>query len=198
MELVKPYTGETHYEVSLANITRKLPLARVDEGTWIASDAELVLGDVEFITAAAKLLAEKIKPFNPEIIVTPEAKSLSLTYEVAKQLGHKFFVVARKDVKAYMGAVLVEEVKSITTGKPQMLVFTQRDANRIQGRRVCILDDVVSTGNTLRALERLVKRARGIIACKAAIWLEGPWCADEQLIFLSTLPIFIRKNADTP
>lgn len=76
MELVKPYTRETHCEVSLANITRKLPFARVDEGTWIASDAELVLGNVEFITAAAKLLAEKIEPFNPEIIVTPEAKSL--------------------------------------------------------------------------------------------------------------------------
>jgi len=193
VKYVRKYSGEKKFEINIAGLKRTLPVVSVAEGVWIASNAELVLGDVEFISTVARELAGRIKQFNPEVIVTPEAKSLAIAYEVARQLGHKRYIVARKSVKAYMQGALIEEVKSITTRELQILVLSSRDASYIKGKRVCILDDVVSTGGTLRALENLVLKAGGIIACRAAVWLEGPWCKDKDIIFLSVLPVFVEK-----
>ena len=193
LEFVRKYCGEKFYEINIAGLKRKLPIVNVGNGIWIASNANLVLGDVEFINAVGKELAIKIKPYNPEIIVTPEAKSLALAYEVARNLGHKKYIVARKSVKAYMKNYLVEEVKSITTREPQKLVLSSDDIALIKGKRICLLDDVVSTGGTIRALERLVVKACGNIVCRASIWLEGPWCRDMPLIYLSILPIFVKN-----
>lgn len=192
MGLVIPYKGESFYETEIAGLKRRLPIVKVGENTWIASNAGLVLGDVEFIEAAASSVASLIKPYRPDVVVTAEAKALALAYEVARRLGHDRFVVARKSVKAYMSEVLVEQVKSITTQKPQVLVLTKEDAELIRDRRACVFDDVVSTGGTVRALENLVGRAGGQIVCKAAIWLEGPWCLDRGIIHLAELPVFKR------
>lgn len=171
-----------------------MPVVEVCKDVWIASDVELVLGDVEFIVRAARMLVERIKPFNPQVILTPEAKSIPLACEVSKLLGHKKFVVARKEVKAYMKDHIVEFVKSITTKEKQRLILTGEDMKSLKGRRVCILDDVVSTGGTLRALEALARRAGGTIVCKAVVWKEGPWYGGSDLIFLDVLPLFVGKD----
>ena len=96
------YRGQKTYRINMLGLTRELPVVNVSEGVWIASNAELVLGDVEFIERAGESLAEKVRPFKPDVILTPEAKSIALAYEVSKRLGHRRYVIARKSVKAYM------------------------------------------------------------------------------------------------
>jgi len=194
MEFVKTYNGQKYYTVSIGTIMRSIPIVEVEEGIWIASDAELILGDVEFISKTAEILANKIKPLYPEVIVTPEAKSIALAYEVSKNLGHRKFVVARKSVKAYMKDYVVETFKAITTKETQTLVLVKEDLEYIRDKKVCLLDDVVSTGGTMEALESLVKKAGSKIVCKAAIWKEGPWYKKQDLIFLDILPIFVIEN----
>ncbi|MCX8187958.1 MAG: phosphoribosyltransferase family protein [Nitrososphaeria archaeon] len=190
---VEIYQGQQKYRIKIGDVVRELPLVKVDEGIWIASDAEIILGDIEFISEAAEMIAEKVKPFNPELIVTPEAKAIGLAYETAKLLGHKRLIIGRKSIKAYMSNPLVEEVKSITTREKQLIVLTREDAEKIGSKRVCLLDDVVSTGGTITSLERLVRRIGGEIVCKAAIWVEGPWYGRGDLTYLSELPIFVDE-----
>jgi len=190
---IELYSGQKYYRVEIDGVTRELPLVQVDDGLWIASNAGIILGDIEFICAAARAMTERLKPLGPEIIVTPESKAIAFSYEVAKSLGHRRLIIGRKSVKAYMKDYLVEEVKSITTRERQTLVLTSEDIEIIAGRKICVLDDVVSTGGTIKALERLVKKAGGRIACKAAIWLEGPWYR-EELIHLGELPVFVAKD----
>lgn len=192
-ERIELYSGQKYHRVEIGGVTRELPLVQVDDGLWIASNAGIILGDIEFINAAARAMAEKLKPHGPEMIVTPEAKAIAFSYEVAKSLGHRRLIIGRKSIKAYMENYLVEEVRSITTRERQTIVLTSEDAERIAGRRICVLDDVVSTGGTITALERLVKKAGGRIACKAAIWIEGPWYR-EELIHLGELPVFVAKD----
>ena len=194
MEEILVYRGQSHYEIEVEGLKRSLPIVEVSPGTFIASDAELILGDVEFIEKVAKALSSKIKQFSPSIVVTPEAKAIALAYEVSKNLGHKKFVVARKSLKAYMKKYLVESVSSITTMEEQKLVLADDDIDLVKGKRVCILDDVISTGGTIKALEKLVQRAEGKIVCKAAIWKEGSWYKNEDLIFLSKLPVFVASE----
>jgi adenine phosphoribosyltransferase len=194
LEEILVYRGQSHYEIEVEGLKRSLPIVEVSPGTFIASDAELILGDVEFIEKVAKALSSKIKQFSPSIVVTPEAKAIALAYEVSKNLGHKKFVVARKSLKAYMKKYLVESVSSITTTEEQKLVLADDDIDLVKGKRVCILDDVISTGGTIKALEKLVQRAEGKIVCKAAIWKEGSWYKNEDLIFLSKLPVFVASE----
>lgn len=193
MRLVREYGGESFLEIEIAGLRRSLPIVDVGNGIHIASNASLVLSDVEFISVVGRELAKKVKDFRPEIIVTPEAKSLAVACEVARNLAHKRYVVARKGVKAYMRNYIVEEVKSITTREPQLLVLSIDDVDLIRGKRVCLLDDVVSTGGTIKALERLVIKSGGSVVCRAAVWLEGPWCVDMPLTYLSMLPIFVES-----
>ncbi|MEM3832964.1 MAG: phosphoribosyltransferase family protein [Thermoprotei archaeon] len=188
------YKGQKYYTIGLFNLIRKLPIVPVDDDIWIASDAELVLEDTEFISRAAQEIAETIKPLNPDIIITPEAKSIALTYEISKNLNHKRFVVARKSVKGYMKEHIIEQVRSITTKEEQMLVLNLDDINLIKDHKVCIFDDVVSTGGTIKALESLVKKAEGKIVCKISIWREGPWYKTNDLLFFDILPIFVSKK----
>ena len=196
MELIRPYRGEKFFEIEVCGLRRRLHIVQVGEGVWIASNAELVFGDVEFISTVSEELARRASQYAPEVIVTPEAKALALAYALSRSLGHSRYVVARKSVKAYMGEVIVEEVKSITTKEPQILVLTKDDARKIAGKRVCLFDDVVSTGGTIAALEKLVKRAGGDVVCRAAVWLEGTWYDPENLIYLSTLPVFVEEKAE--
>ncbi|ACB07152.1 phosphoribosyltransferase [Candidatus Korarchaeum cryptofilum OPF8] len=188
---VLEYRGQKSHTINIGGVVRELPVIQVSEDLWIASNADLILGDMEFIQAAAELMHDKVKRYDPEILVTPEAKAIAFAYELAKRLGHKRLVIARKSVKAYMTDYLIEECSSITTKAKQVLILVKEDVDRVRGKRVCIIDDVVSTGGTITALERLIERAEGIIACKAAIWIEGPWY-EGDLIYLDELPVFKR------
>lgn len=187
------YNGESAYRVKVGDIVRELPVVQVDKGLWIASDADLVLGDIEFILHVAELISRKVEHLDPEVVVAPEAKALPLAFQVAKNLGHNRMVLARKSVKAYMSDYLLVEVKSITTSEKQTLVLTKGDAEYLKGKRVCLLDDVVSTGGTLKALESITLKAGGRIVCKASIWIEGPWYEDD-LTFLGELPVFVNEE----
>ncbi|MEM1611163.1 MAG: phosphoribosyltransferase family protein [Sulfolobales archaeon] len=188
------YEGQEFYIVRIFGIERKLPLVPIDNDIWIASDAELVLGDVEFISIAGREVARYVEKYRPDYLVVAEAKAIAIAYEAAKNLGHTRFIVARKGIKGYMRGFMVEKVRSITTKDIQMLVLTSDDAELIKGKRVCLFDDVVSTGNTIDALEKLVKRAGGHVACKISIWREGPWYKAPDLKYFDILPIFVSKE----
>ena len=189
----REYRGQKYLDVRIGDEKRRLPIVAAGKDVWIASDAELVLGDVQFIQTCAGLLVKRIGDLRVELIITAEAKSIPLAYAVATLLGHERFIIVRKSVKGYMKEFLEEEVKSITTREKQKLILSDEDRRSIERKRVCILDDVVSTGKTLVALERLIARAKGIVACKCAIWREGPWYKGKDLICLDTLPIFIKR-----
>jgi len=192
-ERIALYRGQKYYRIRIGSVTRDLPIVQVDEDLWIASNAGIILGDIEFISAAAEAMVKRLKPLRPEIVITPEAKAIAFAYEVAKALGHKRLIIGRKSVKAYMKDYLIEEVKSITTREKQVIVLTKEDADYVAGKRVCLLDDVVSTGGTIKALEKLVEKVGGKIVCKAAIWIEGPWYKGD-LIYLGELPIFVTER----
>jgi adenine phosphoribosyltransferase len=191
---VMVYEGQAYHEVNLFGLTRRFPLVEVGGGMWIASNAGVILGDIEFISKAAEAIVNKVSRLVPEVIVAPEAKSIALSYEVGKKLGHKKIVIARKSVKAYMKNYVVETLKSITTSGEQVLVLSGGDLRYLEGKRVCILDDVVSTGGTIRALERLVRRAKPLEIFKAVIWKEGPWYKSGDLLYLDVLPVYVEKK----
>lgn len=192
--LVRVYEGQSLHEVEVFGLRRSLPIVPIGDGLWIASDAGLVLGDVEFINRAGAGVAKAISRYGPEVVVTAEAKAIAIAYEVARVLGHVRFVVVRKSVKGYMRGYITESVRSITTREPQVLVLDMDDAELIRGRRVCLFDDVVSTGNTMRALEGLVRRVGGVVVCKASIWREGPWYSLNDLVFFDALPIYVSRE----
>jgi adenine phosphoribosyltransferase len=181
--------------MKLGTLRRELPLVRISSHLWIASDAEAVLGDVEFLSTATRLLAEKVRRRGTDVVLTAEAKSIALAYGLSMMLGQSRFVVARKSLKAYMGEHISQKVKSITTVSEQELILTKNDVSALSGKRVCLLDDVVSTGETLKALDVLVEAAGGISVCKAAVWREGPWYKGSDLVYLATLPIFVDDGS---
>jgi adenine phosphoribosyltransferase len=192
---VQIYSGETSYRVELGGIQRELPVIAISPHTWIASDAEFILGDVPFISAAARLLAPKVKERRAGVVLTAEAKSIALAYELSKRMGHPRFIVARKSLKSYMGQHAKQRLKSITTDSEQELVLTREEMSCLSGKRVCLLDDVVSTGGTFGALQKLVEEAGGQVVCKAAIWREGPWFTDPDLLFVDQLPVFVDHES---
>lgn len=195
------YNGESSYEVKIAGLTRELPIVNIGIisienqrfKAYIASDAELVLSDVEFISVASRELAEHIAPFNPEIIAAPEAKAIAITYEISRRLGIAKFIIARKDIKTYMGNHMEVIVNSITTRTTQRLVLDAGSIQYVKNRRACIVDDVVSTGSTIRAIEGLIRNAGGNVVCRASVWLEGPWIDDNWVTHIGELPIFIEQ-----
>lgn len=194
MNLVELYKGQPFYTVNLNGIVRRLPIRQVDDEIWIASNHQLVLCDVDFTERIGGKLGARIREYKLDCLFTAESKSLPLVYEIARQLGHKEIAIARKNVKAYMDLYLVEEVKSITTRGSQKLVIDRENVERIKGRKIGIVDDVVSTGGTMSALKNLVFRAGGTIMCEAAVWLEGPWYKSGNLIYLDVLPIFVTES----
>ncbi len=200
MELIQLYKGQLTHDVFICGLKRKLPIRKVDDEVWIASDHELILGDVEFIEEVARELARKISGYKVDVTVTAEAKAQSLCYEVTKKLGLRNFVVCRKSLKSYMKNPVSVELKSITTKEKQKLILDEVDAEKLKGRNVALIDDVVTTGGNMNAMEKLVSRVGGKTCVKACIWVEGPainrdsWKARENLVFLGYLPIFYGKK----
>ncbi|WP_164214378.1 phosphoribosyltransferase family protein [Virgibacillus sp. YIM 98842] len=178
-----------NYELKVAGVTRQLPVIPVNKDINIASF--VLLGDTELVTAAAPLLSEKLP--EADILVTAEAKGIPFVHELSKILNMQRYIVARKSVKPYMKNPLTYEVHSITTQSSQILCLDEADVERIQGKRVALIDDVISTGESIRALEELVQKAGGNVVAKAAILAEGDAAEREDIIFLEKLPIFNRS-----
>ena len=173
------------YTLKVAGLTRELPICSASEKLDIA--AFIMFSDVEITVAATTELLKKAPEF--DVIITAESKGIPLAYEAARQSG-KNYVVARKSVKLYMTDPISVNVRSITTLGMQTLYLSQEDASQIAGKKVLIIDDVISTGNSLIAIEALVEKAGGIIAGKAAVLAEGKAADRDDIIFLEKLPLF--------
>ena len=174
------------YTLHVAGLTRELPIIKLSYDLSIASF--VILGDTEIVRKTAPIIAKKLPEV--DLIVTAEAKGIPLAYEISKVLNLNEYVVARKSVKAYMEESIEVEVNSITTTNSQKLYLNNRDAKKIKGKRIALVDDVISTGQSLKALERLVEKAGGKALAKAAILAEGDAKDRKDIIFLEALPTF--------
>lgn len=177
------------YEMDIAGLKRELPLCRVTDELYIG--AFVMFGDVELTVHCAAELLKRAPEY--DYLIAPEAKAIPLLYEMARQSGAEKYFLARKGSKAYMTGVFEVEVRSITTMHIQKLVIDTADAELIKGRKILIVDDVISTGESLHAMEELVLRAGGIIAGKMAVLAEGDARLRDDIITLAPLPVF---NAD--
>ena len=177
------------YKIDIAGLKRDLPLCKVTDDLYIG--AFVMFGDVEVTVHAAAELLKRAPEY--DYIIAPEAKSIPLLYEMARQSGAEKYFLARKGPKAYMSGVFEVAVKSITTMSIQKLVIDTADAELIRGKRMLIVDDVISTGESLHAMEELVTQAGGIIAGRMAVLAEGAAQDRDDIIYLAPLPLF---NAD--
>ena len=175
----------TKYTLQVAGLTRRLPICRVNDELSIA--AFVMFSDVPLTVACAEALLKKAPDF--DVLVTAEAKGIPLAYEMARQSG-KNYIVARKTVKLYMSDPVEIEVQSITTAQAQKLYLGRPEAEMIRGKRVLIVDDVISTGGSLCALEKLVERTEGMIVGKAAVLAEGEAARRDDIFYLKELPLF--------
>ena len=141
------------------------------------------------------MLSRRLRSRHIEAVLTAEAKSIALAYELSRRLGLERFVVARKSLKAYMGEHLSQKLRSVTTKGEQELILSEDEIRYLSGKRTCLLDDVVSTGGTLDALEKLARDAGCIVVCKASVWKEGPWFEARDLVFLDVLPVFVGPSS---
>jgi adenine phosphoribosyltransferase len=180
-------TDREVYTVEVAGLTRQFPLFEVAPGVRIAIFN--MLGDTFVVKAAAAALAEKLKGNHSSVLVTAEAKSIPLIYEMSALMGLPY-VVLRKQYKTYMGDAISAETESITTGKKQTLYLDEKDRNFVAGKSVILVDDVVSTGSTLRAMQQVITQAKGEISEIAAVFTEGD--ADwSHVTALANLPVFV-------
>lgn len=175
------------YKINIAGLERELPLCAVNDKLDIG--AFVMFSDVEITVKSAEELLKKTGDF--DIIVTAESKGIPLAYEMARQSG-KNYVVARKSVKLYMKNAISVNVKSITTDAVQTLYLGEDKAEMIKGKRVLIADDVISTGESLKAIEELVIKAGGTICGKCAVLAEGDACERDDIIFIQKLPLFFK------
>lgn len=177
------------YKMKIAGLERSLPLCKVTDDLYIA--AFIMFGDVEITKAAAAELLKKAPEF--DIMLTAECKSIPLIYEMARQTDSDNYIIARKGTKVYMHNVISAEVNSITTAHPQILYLDEDCVNALKGKRVLIVDDVISTGESLKCLELLAKKSGADIVGKMAVLAEGEAAENEDIIYLEKLPLF---NAD--
>lgn len=176
------------YEISIAGVKRALPLMEVAPGVRIA--VLNILGDTEVTEAAAKALVKRLPPC--EFIVTAEAKSIPLAYAMSVHSGIPY-IVLRKTHKLYMGDALSAETLSITTGKPQTLYLDAKDRAVVAGRRVIIVDDVISTGSTSEGMRELMRKAGATVVAESAILTEGDKEKWKSVIALGHLPVFVGE-----
>ena len=177
------------YRMKVAGLERDLPICPVTEDLYIAGF--VIFGDQELTVACAAELLKKAPEY--DYIITAEAKGIPLAHEMARQAGDAKYFLARKAPKLYMTGVFESSVRSITTAKEQTLYLDTADAALMNGKRILIVDDVISTGESLNALETLVEKVGGIICGRMAILAEGDAIDREDLVYLEELPLF---NAD--
>lgn len=178
------------YKMNVAGLTRDLPLCPLNDSLMIA--AFVIFGDVELTCACARALLEKTPEF--DYMVAPEAKSIPLIHEMARQSGRNDYFLVRKAPKLYMNGVFEVEDRSITTQGVQKLYMDGADAKKMKGKRILILDDVISTGGSLAAVENLVNQAGGIVVGRMAILAEGDAADRDDIIFLEKLPLFDKNG----
>ena len=173
-----------YYRVDIAGLERDLLRCPISDKLDIA--AFILFGDVEVTVHSAEKLLERLPEF--DYIVTPEAKSIPLAYEMARQSGKKYFVV-RKKAKLYMKDPVTVNVRSITTASEQTLILDGVEGEQIRGKRVVILDDVISTGESLKAVEELCAKFDTNVVAKAAVLAEGDAAERDDIVFLGVIPL---------
>ncbi len=174
------------YCIEIAGLKRELPLCRLNDNLYIG--AFIMFGDVELTKHCAKELLAKAPAF--DVLITAECKGIPLLYEMARQAGRNDYIVARKGPKLYMKNVITIEVNSITTNHTQTLCIGSDEADAMRGKRVLIVDDVISTGESLAALEKLIETVGGNIVGKLAVLAEGDAIGREDIKYLAPLPLF--------
>jgi adenine phosphoribosyltransferase len=179
------------YAINIAGVSRDLRLFEIKPGVRIA--ILNILGDAELVNAASKALAEKLAPLRVEVLVTAEAKSIPLAHALSTDTGLPY-VVLRKSYKPYMGDALKAETLSITTGKPQTLYLDEKDRELVKGKRVALIDDVISTGSTLQGMRLIIDKAGAEIVAEAAILTEGDRAKWTNVIALGHLPVWVDKK----
>ena len=175
-----------HYTLNVAGISRDLPICKVSDDLYIG--AFVIFGDVELTVKTAGALLEKAPAY--DYMISAEAKGIPLVHEMARQSGQNKYFLARKAPKLYMSGVFDVKVNSITTAKEQHLYLDVADAEIMKGKRILIVDDVISTGESLAAIEKLVVEAGGIVAGRMAILAEGDAQDRDDIIYLEKLPLF--------
>lgn len=175
------------YTVEIAGLKRDLRLFEVKPGLRIA--ILNILGDTELVQACARELALKLSQVDYDVLVTAEAKSIPLAHALSVET-RKPYVVLRKVYKPYMGAALEAETLSITTGQPQLLILDEKDVEMMKGKKVVVLDDVISTGSTLQGMRMILNKAGSTVVAEAAIFTEGDRSQWMNIIALGHLPLF--------
>lgn len=175
-----------YYEMTIAGLKRQLPLCPISETTQIG--AFIMFGDSEITEKAAAELLKLTPDF--DVIVTAEAKGIPLAHEMSRQAGYADYIVMRKAPKLYMRNVISTEVDSITTDHIQTLCIGQAEADLLRDARVLIVDDVISTGESLRSMEKLIHQVGGNIVGRATVLAEGEAADREDILFLEKLPLF--------
>lgn len=175
------------YTVEVAGLKRNLRLFEVAPKLRIA--ILNILGDTELVQACARELSKKLASVEYDVLVTAEAKSIPLAYALAVET-QKPYVVLRKAYKPYMGEALKAETLSITTGQPQVLILDEKDRALVQGKKVVIVDDVISTGSTLQGMRMILDKAGATVAAETAIFTEGEKSKWLHIIALGHLPLF--------
>ncbi len=179
-----------YYNLTVAGVNRDLPICPLNENLCIAGF--VIFGDVELTRASARALLEKAPEF--DLLITAESKGIPLAHEMAAQAGMNKYILARKAPKLYMKDPVAVEVKSITTTARQTLYLDKLDMEAMAGKRILIVDDVISTGESLAALEQLVQKAGGNIVAKMAILAEGDAKDRDDIRYLEYLPLFDKQG----
>ncbi len=175
------------YTMKIAGLERHLPICPLNDKISIAGF--IIFGDVELTVKACEELLKKLPEF--DYIVTPEAKSIPLAYEMSRQSGKKYFV-ARKRAKLYMQNPVEVNVRSITTDAVQTLILDGADGEQIRGKKIVVLDDVISTGESLRAMDELMAKFDVEVVAKAAVLAEGDAAKRDDIVFLEELPLIFK------
>lgn len=179
------------YPINVAGVQRDLRLFEIKPGVRIA--IVNILGDTELVTAASKALATPLSKHQPQALVTAEAKSIPLAHALSAEMGIPY-IVLRKSYKPYMGEAIQSETLSITTGKPQTLYLDEKDHQLIRGKKVAIIDDVISTGSTLEGIRLIAHKADADVVAEAAIFTEGDRAKWSNIIALGHLPVWVDEN----
>lgn len=178
-----------HYEINIAGLKRNLPLCSINEELYIG--AFILFGDVEITKVSAEALLKQAPEF--DIIITAESKGIPLAYEMSRQSG-KDYIVARKGPKLYMQEIIETTVNSITTDHIQKLCLGKSDAEMIRDKRILIVDDVISTGESLKSVEVLVDQVGGNIVGRMTVLAEGEAADRDDIIYLQKLPLFDKEG----